>query len=718
MGQHQEARPAISEEPSPNKSSSREERPQEHFFGGTFQLRENGKTVASTLGGIKKGILLIKGGRLALKQRLSVAGGFLLIAVCLVSILLMTALPERSTTGENVKAILAFTLLGGALLGPIIWTFWVRRFTREYNVADIKDGVVHADELELRIRPAGSPPSAQAVELVFKPGYSSNLTTLTELLMKSGAFITPADEEEIKAIQERILAVTPKVWATFSLMAANVLVFVLTMLGNQGGDSAAGLLKWGADFGPLTANDQQWWRLLASCFLHLGILHLLCNMYALSQVGWLTERLFGNWFFLLIYLGCGLAGNLTSLAFHPAQVSVGASGAIFGVYGALIGYLARQGSGFPRRVMTPVLASAVVFVVWNIGGGLLDMINHYAASIANPQNTRPSIDMAAHGGGLVSGLIFGFLGARPLPGAERRAVTSSRGAALATCICVVTGLLLIPAVKANRLDVVRMKTIAACYYLGKGVAKNPEKASYWLERAATAGDLQAQESLGARYFSGEGVNKDPSRAIPWLEKAAEQGEINAEKMLMGIYFTGQGGPTNALEGVKWLTKIVAQGADQDCNDIEKAVGVAYYQGDGLPKNEPEGIKWLTRVAARGDPGAKAALNTINSQPATRPASQPATSVTPQPGGVWLVRYVVVRSHEMAETIMEGLRKGLSLDDTAAAAGKQISTPRWYKAGELQDAIENALKDQEPGSYVLVETGDKCFVVQLMRKTTP
>src|SRR5438128_90202 len=95
------------------------------------------------------------------------------------------------------------------------------------------------------------------------------------------------------------------------------------------------LLAWGADFGPLALRGQSW-RLLTSMFLHAGFLHLAFNAWALWVLGRLTERLLGSVAFTLLYLLSGIGGNLLSLLINPLQVSVGASGAIFGAAGALV----------------------------------------------------------------------------------------------------------------------------------------------------------------------------------------------------------------------------------------------------------------------------------------------------------------------------------------------------------------------------------------------
>ena len=106
-------------------------------------------------------------------------------------------------------------------------------------------------------------------------------------------------------------------------------------------------IRFGSNFGPLTWTGEEW-RLLTSAFLHFGIIHIALNMYALYQGGALVERLFGSTRFALIYLLSALAGSVASGWWDPLRNSAGASGAIFGVYGALLAFLA----GAPRRHST------------------------------------------------------------------------------------------------------------------------------------------------------------------------------------------------------------------------------------------------------------------------------------------------------------------------------------------------------------------------------
>jgi len=149
------------------------------------------------------------------------------------------------------------------------------------------------------------------------------------------------------------------------------------------------LLQWGANFKPMTL-DGQWWRLLTCCFLHIGILHLLMNMYALMYIGLLLEPYLGRLRFIVAYLLTGLASSLASLYWHDLTVSAGASGAIFGMYGIFLAMLTTK--LIPKEVRGPLLSSIAVFVGYNLLAGM-----------------KSGIDNAAHIGGLISGLLIGYL---------------------------------------------------------------------------------------------------------------------------------------------------------------------------------------------------------------------------------------------------------------------------------------------------------------------
>jgi len=599
MGQHKKLESEVAcncnAPPILQKQEDKEEPPL--MIHGTFRLRRKRagdalayKTVAGSLGGLWEGILVIGRQNLVLKQRLTGAGGVLLGVLSFPIIVMLGAFASTIIpSSQNATGGFVILLLAGTVVAPVSYGLWLRRFKHELKFSDIAEATVRVEELELRTRPESGSidrlPTATdnsavpgSYEFIFKPKPATKLPSLTGVLTDSGITVRDVGQKEIADFAESLKAVTSRVWVIYLLMAVNVLLFIALQTGSiDGSPSISQMIRLGADFGPLTVNCDQWWRLLVNCFLHFSIVHLGCNMFALYQAGRLTERLFGNWFFLLIYLGCGLTGSLVSLWFNPSTVAAGASGAIFGVFGALIGYMAREGGRLPRMVMAPVLNGAVVLVLWNLVFGFLDLMKHYADQPVAGHGGGQMIDMAAHCGGLASGFVLGYLGARPLEPQRRRAQMVGHGAAVLAGICVMMTLLFIPVLRSNQLDVARIKL------------------------------------LGRAYYRGEGVDKDVTESIIWFTKAAEQGDVEAEKAVAGAWFSGLGVPTNTVEGICWLKKLADQDADQELGDLEKGVAIAYYRGDGVTKDNKEAVYWLTRVANRGDSQAKAMLAEIQKE---------------------------------------------------------------------------------------------------------
>jgi len=148
-------------------------------------------------------------------------------------------------------------------------------------------------------------------------------------------------------------------------------------------------LNWGANFRPLTT-EGQWWRLLTSTFLHGGLMHLLANMYGLLFVGIFLEPLLGRTKYLIAYLLTGILASVASLWWYDATVSVGASGAIFGLYGIFLALLLTK--VFHPDFAKSFLLSTAIFVGFNLLMGLTG-----------------GIDNAAHIGGLLSGFIVGLI---------------------------------------------------------------------------------------------------------------------------------------------------------------------------------------------------------------------------------------------------------------------------------------------------------------------
>ncbi len=225
--------------------------------------------------------------------------------------------------------------------------------------------------------------------------------------------------ERLPAFWHAVYAATPRTPVTHAIIALNVAAFVALLVAGSGflRGSPDVLLAWGANAGPATLDGEPW-RLLASMFLHYGVVHLAFNMWAFRDAGRLVERLYGNGAFLGIYLFAGICGGLASVWWNaPRVVSAGASGAIFGVYGALLAYSLGQKGSVPRAVIGSISASAAVFVAFSLFVGAL----------------LTGIDNAAHLGGLAGGFMAGLALAHPIAvpvGAARMAI----GAAVALAV--------------------------------------------------------------------------------------------------------------------------------------------------------------------------------------------------------------------------------------------------------------------------------------------
>jgi membrane associated rhomboid family serine protease len=209
---------------------------------------------------------------------------------------------------------------------------------------------------------------------------------------------TAPSPDDMTEFQRTLTSLTPHVYVTPVLFGLNVLVFILMWASgvNLGEPTIPDLLRWGADFGPMTVRGE-WWRILTCTFVHIGIVHLLLNMWVLVVAGPLVERMFGNIGFLVVYLVAGLTGSVTSLLWNPLLVSAGASGAIFGIYGGLLGVLLRQHRSIPGKTLDQLRNSGLGFLFYNLFYGL----------------TKANVDSAAHIGGLASGFLCGVVLSQP-----------------------------------------------------------------------------------------------------------------------------------------------------------------------------------------------------------------------------------------------------------------------------------------------------------------
>ena len=199
------------------------------------------------------------------------------------------------------------------------------------------------------------------------------------------ADLPKGEAEEIAEFTQKLETAGPPVFVTPALIAINLVVFLAMVISGVSilTPASLDLIRWGGNFGPLVAHGE-WWRLITSAFVHAGFLHIGLNMWVLFSGGRYTERLLGNVAFLVLYLLSAIGGSLSSIAWHPATVSVGASGAIFGVYGGLIGLLMLRQKSIPPAAAASLSKNAIGFVSYNILFGVtgsfnIDMAAHWAA---------------------------------------------------------------------------------------------------------------------------------------------------------------------------------------------------------------------------------------------------------------------------------------------------------------------------------------------------
>ena len=172
-----------------------------------------------------------------------------------------------------------------------------------------------------------------------------------------------------------------------ALIIANVAMFVVELLGGADFLAPSGrqLFRLGGSV-PAAVLAGQWWRLGSSMFLHAGVIHIATNMLCLYQAR-IVEAIFGHARTLAIYLAAGLGGGLACVFVGPPAVSVGASGAVFGIYGAFAAFLLLRRALIPAEVWQPLMRSLGSFFVLNLVIGL----------------SVQSISLTAHIGGLAVG---------------------------------------------------------------------------------------------------------------------------------------------------------------------------------------------------------------------------------------------------------------------------------------------------------------------------
>jgi len=199
-----------------------------------------------------------------------------------------------------------------------------------------------------------------------------------QLLFKITEDINTNNERKNK-VMEKIFSMKKPI-VTYLLMILCILMFIVT----YGGYDIERLLFFGANFGPLVRGGEVW-RLVSSMFLHAGIVHIFFNMYSLYIVGRQIEDFFGKWKYLVIYLLSGICGSLLSIGFNSDALSVGASGAIFGLFGAMLYF----GYNYRGYIGTIIKSQVLPVVVYNL------VIGFFISGI----------DIWGHVGGFIGGLL-------------------------------------------------------------------------------------------------------------------------------------------------------------------------------------------------------------------------------------------------------------------------------------------------------------------------
>ncbi|WP_428909112.1 rhomboid family intramembrane serine protease [Niallia sp. Krafla_26] len=189
-----------------------------------------------------------------------------------------------------------------------------------------------------------------------------------------------AIKEKVKS--EKAIFNNAKPVFTYLFMVIQILVFILMEFAG-GSTQSAVLIEFGAKVNALILQGD-WWRLFTPIFIHIGILHLLMNTLALYYLGMTVERIYGNFRFLFIYVAAGFFGALASLLFSPS-ISAGASGAIFGCFGALLYF----GTIYPTLFKRTMGFNIFIVIAINLIFGF----------------SVSGIDNAGHIGGLIGGYL-------------------------------------------------------------------------------------------------------------------------------------------------------------------------------------------------------------------------------------------------------------------------------------------------------------------------
>jgi len=209
--------------------------------------------------------------------------------------------------------------------------------------------------------------------LVFRAMTPEERTRLTSRALASARQVKDAATHrrpELEEFREALDARARRAIVMPAIVALNVAIFVFMLFGAGALADPNTLVAWGGNFGPRTTNGE-WWRFVTAMFVHAGMLHLLVNLAGVAQIGLLVERLVGPAALAGTYLAAGALASLVNLSTYPVGVTVGASGAIFGIYGLLVAWLIchifqRATITIPARALQRLVPAAILFIIYNL----------------------------------------------------------------------------------------------------------------------------------------------------------------------------------------------------------------------------------------------------------------------------------------------------------------------------------------------------------------
>lgn len=288
--------------------------------------------------------------------------------------------------------------------------------------------------------------------------------------------------------------------ATTVLTAINVLVFIAMVA--TGGSimdfSGQTLIKWGGNFSPYSLSGE-YWRWVTAGFVHGNLIHLGFNMWCLWSLGQLSEKLFGTWITVAVYVLTGVGGAMLSTFWNPMRLEIGASGAIFGIAGAILSGVKFGNVSLSAWQKRSITSSLIFFAGFNLFIGL-----------------APGIDNMCHIGGFISGLIFGV----PLATANASGKKTFEWMTILLAVLVLAGLgARVINVKGEPFRLVNSAETALDQ-------QDYPAAINYLERAAEAdpNDDRTQALLGYAYQ----MNHQPDKAIAAYKRSLELNPRNTK----------------------------------------------------------------------------------------------------------------------------------------------------------------------------------------------